>query len=214
MLAMLRLLSLLLYAVLPSVQAQQLYKSVGPDGKIIFSDKPPIHESAKLSVMKGYTLRSIDMSRQPSSASEATPRVKRETRPGGPAPVVPPEIEAAMLTVMGLVALERKFEHFCASNSAAARAFAAATSGWRQRNAAYVEQQKRLLMEVMSPQKRAELLEREAQSLRGSLAKVQTRTPGARIEWCESTAAQLNGGQGDLDVPAMLAIAITPYRVP
>lgn len=210
---MLRLLSLMLCcAVLPIVKAQQLYKSVGPDGKIIFSDKPSINESTKLSVMKGYTLRPIEMSREASSASAATMRVKRESRPGLAGPVIPPEIEAAMLAVMGRVALERKFEHFCANDVAAAKAFAAATSGWRRRNAAYIEQQKRLLMEVMSPHKRAELLERDAQSLRDSLAKVQARTPVARIEWCESTAAQLNGGQSDLDVPAMLAITITPYR--
>lgn len=206
-----RLLFLLLYiAVLPSVNAQQMYKTVGPDGKIMFSDKPPIHEAAKLSVMRGNTLRPIETARQ-SSASAATP-VKRDTRIAAPSPVIPPEVETAMLTVMGMVTLERKFEHFCANNSSAAKAFAEATSGWRQRNAAYVDRQKRLLMEVMSPHKRAELLERDAQSLRQSLAKVQSRPAGARIEWCEATAAQLNGGKGDLDVPAMLAIPITPYR--
>ena len=198
-------------AMLPSVNAQQMYKSVGPDGKIMFSDKPPIHEAAELSVMKGYTLRPIEPARQASSTSAAAP-VKRETRIAGPSSVVSPEMEAAMLTVMGMVTLERKFEHFCAKNAGAAKAFAAATSGWRQRNAAYVEQQKRLLMEVMSPHKRAELLERDAQSLRQSLAKVQSRTAGARVEWCEATAAELNSGLGDLHLPAMLAIPITPYR--
>lgn len=205
---------MLCWIVLPSVQAQQLYKSVGPDGKIIFSDKPSIHESNKLSVMKAYTLRPIEMAREASPVSGATTRGGRESRTAGPRPVVPPEIEAVMLTVMAMVALERKFEHVCAPKLAAARAFASATRGWRKRNIAYVEQQKRLLMEVMSPHKRAELLERDAQSLRDLHAKVQARGPGERIEWCESTAAHLSGGKGDLNNPAMLAIIITPYRAP
>lgn len=199
--------------VASGAMAQQMYKSVGRDGKITFSDRPAFEASEKLSVMRSYTLRPVELAKPPA----APPRKKAEPRAGSPdsrAPVatVTPEVEEAMVTVMGLVDFDRKFRHFCKGNPARAKAFSAAAAGWKKRNAQYVEHQKRLLMEVVSPNKRAELQNRAAALLTEEAGKVAARTPSARQEWCDGAIDEIASGRSDMAKPAMLAVPITIYR--
>ncbi len=197
-------------AVMLSAKAQQLYKSVGPDGKVVYSDKPPITDKTKLSVMRSYTLRPVEP--PPPAAKPGAPKPARSNAPLAPMPVISQDVEDAMLVVMTFAPFERRFEHFCVANGDAVKAFAAATAGWRQRNAPYMEQQKRLLMEVFSPQRRAEVVARAETVLQTEVAKVKALSPGARADWCEEKAVQLSGGTMDMNNPEMLAIPITPYR--
>jgi hypothetical protein len=193
--------------------AQQMYKTVGRDGKITFSDRPAFESTEKMSVMRSYTLRPVELAKPPAGP----PRKKTEPGAGPPdsgAPLatVTPEVEEAMVTVMGLVEFDRKFRPFCKGSEAGAKAFSAATAGWRKRNAQYVEHQKRLLMEVVSPNKRAELQDRAAALLTEEAGKIAARTPASRQEWCDSVIDEIASGRSDMAKPAMLAVPITTYR--
>jgi hypothetical protein len=193
--------------------AQQMYKIVGPDGKITFSDRPQIEEKSKLSVMQSYTLRPVvpPPSRvDPGQALKASARSKAAQ--AGPAAVITPEVEEAMVTIMGLNEFGRRFEGFCNSTAVEARDFAGAVNGWKQRNAAPIDHQKRLLATVVSPAKRAELVDREQQLLGDEIGKAAARSPEARKEWCAGVIAELNSGRSDVDKPAMMAVPLTPYR--
>ena len=117
-----------------------------------------------------------------------------------------------MLVVMGFASLERKYEHFCVGNETVLKSFVAANAGWRQRNAPYIEQQKRLLMEVLSPRRRSDMLGREAEVQTAQFTTLKAATIGARVEWCAEMATLLNGGTVEMKLPEMLAIPITPYR--
>lgn len=198
------------YAFLPHATAQQLYKVVGPDGKITFSDKPQITEKSKLSVMRANSIQPVE--------PPARAPVPGGVRPGkraaaaGPMPEVSPEVEEAMLVILGFTSLERKYEHFCVANETVLKSFVSANQGWRQRNAPYIEQQKRLMMEVFSPRRRSELLGREAEVMIAQYGNLKAATPGARVEWCAEMVTLLNGGTVDIKLPAMLTIPITPYR--
>jgi hypothetical protein len=193
--------------------AQQMYKTVGRDGKVTFSDRPAFESSEKLSVMNSYTLGPVELAKPAAEATrkKAEPSAARpDTR--APGPTVTPEVEGAMVTIMGLVEFDRKFHHFCKSSEAGAKAFSAATAGWSKRNAQYIEHQKRLLMEVVSPNKRAELLDRAAVLLSQEAGKIAARTPASRQQWCVGVIDELASGRSDIAKPAMLAVPITTYR--
>ncbi len=194
--------------------AQQMYKTVGPDGKVTFSDRPAFKEAKKVSVMHSYTLRPYGTTPPPAEPSAETPR-KVVAAPAAAvvaSPVLTQEVEDAMVTVMGQVEFGRRFYNFCNSTVAGAKAFNAALHGWKKRNAASVEHQKRLLMEVVSPAKRDELLDKTAAMLGEESAKVSARNPKERQVWCAGAIAELESGKADIAQPAMMAVPIVQYR--
>jgi hypothetical protein len=188
--------------VLPCALAQQMYKVVGPDGKVTFSDRPPAQPVGKVSVMRASTLRPYG----------APPTVA--TRPAAvPAPAPPPvavvmtpQVEEAMLTVMGQVEYTRRFYGFCS------KPFSVAARAWKQRNAAPITHQNRLLMEVVSPSKRDEMLGKVSAMLADENGKMAARTPQERLAWCAEAVAELDSGKSDIVQPAMMAVPIVPYR--
>jgi hypothetical protein len=189
--------------VIPCAVAQQMYKVVGPDGKVTFSDRPPAQLVGKVSVMRASTLRPL--------AEPPTP-AKAPARPAGvpaaapAAAVMTPEIEAAMLFVMEQVEYTRRFYGFCS------KSFSVAARSWKQRNAAPIAHQNRLLMEVVSPSKRDELLGKVSALLADESGKMATRTPGERQAWCADAVAELDSGKSDIVQPAMMAMPVVPYR--
>lgn len=194
--------------------AQQLYKTVGPDGKVTFSDRPKVEEKSKLSVMHAYTLRTVE---PPQAAVDRTvpggkPAPERERGRGNAAPVLTPALEESIVTIAGMSAFGGRFEIFCNGAETDARAFSAATLGWKQRNVGIVEHQKRISTVVLSPGKRAELVAREEALLAQQLAKMSGRSAAERKEWCDGVIADLNSGHNDIHNPALMAIAIVPYK--
>lgn len=195
-----------------SGMAQKMYKTVGPDGKITFSDRPQIDATTKVSVMRSNTLHSLDA---PATQGDTAAGLKSEPRrkvAADTAAVITPEIEDAMVSVMGLTEFGRRFEGFCNDSAAEAKAFSAANDSWKQRNAAAVEQQRRLLAEVLSPVRRANLIDREQQQMGEELGKAAARDPSARKEWCDGVIADFNGGNSDVNQPAMMAVPLIHYR--
>ena len=201
--------------------AQQMYKVVGPDGKITFSDRPALHTPGKVSVMHSYTLRPYVTQRTPAerSAAEAAgkaagaiPAVPADPNAVQLAPVLTPELEDAVVTVMGQVEFARRFYNFCNGSLTEAKAFSAAARAWSQRNAAPIHHQNRLVMEVLSPAKRDELQGKVVALLKDESIKVASRSPKERQAWCAGVVAELNSGKADIVQPAMMAVPIVPYR--
>lgn len=209
------MIKIFLFVVLGSVTlssafGQQMYKVVGPDGKITFSDRPALEKSKKTSVMRSFVLRPVEETQAAAAAAEAAK--KKDAVPVDPNATVTPEVEETMVTVMGLVQFGPRFDPMCSKTVEGAKAFSKATSLWKRRNAVYVEQQKRLLMEVMSPKKRADLQDRATVFLEQELGKGAPKVPAGRQEWCDHAIAELDSGRSDINHPAMLAIPITKYR--
>lgn len=213
------LLSAAAAAATPGALAQQMYKVVGPDGKVTFSDRPVLQTPGKVSVMHSFTLRPYVTQRTPAelAAAEAAKKTAADAVVANPtalpvAPVLTPEVEDAVVTVMGQVEFARRFYNFCNSSLSGAKTFTAATRAWSQRNAVPIHHQKRLLMEVVSPAKRDELLGKVALMLKEEGAKVAARTPQERQAWCDGAVAELNSGKADIVQSAMMAVPIIAYR--
>lgn len=197
-------------AIAPTAMAQQLYKTIGADGKVTFSDRPQVDNKSKLSVMRSYTLRPVEPPKPlPDLAAKVKPPVLRTEQASA---VITKEIEDTIVTIMGLSAFGGRFEIFCSSNETELHAFTAATQAWKTRNVEAVEQQKRVLMLVLSPVKRAELISREETLLAVEIGKLSGRTPAARKAWCEGVTAELNSGHSDIASPALMAVPITPFK--
>lgn len=208
------LLSLCIALGCDGAMAQQMYKTIGPDGKVTFSDRPKVEEKSRLSVMHAYTLRSVEP-HQPASdpaGQSGKPVPKRDGARGDPASAVTPAIEDSIVKILGLSAFGGRFEIFCNGAETEARAFSAAALGWKQRNVEVVEHQKRVLTVVLSPVKRAELVAREEALLAEQFAKMSGRSTAARKEWCDGVIAELNSGRSDITHPALMAVAIVPYK--
>lgn len=188
--------------------AQQMYKTVGPDGKVTFSDRPQLDNKTKLSVMKGYKLQTLDA---PKPVTGVVPPAARRA-PGAPSPTLTPEVEEAMVSVMGLADFGLRFESFCNASPALSRSFISANNDWKKRNAPTIDHQKRLLSVVVSPAKRAQLLELQKQFTADEVAKLKPQSPAERKAWCEGVIAELNSGRSDVDKPAMMAVPIVPYH--
>ncbi len=208
------LLSLCAAATCGEAMAQQLFKTVGADGKVTFSDRPKVEEKSRLSVMHAYTLRPVEPPpvRSDAQASPVRNAAKRDGAVGGAASAVTPAVEEAIVSIMGMSAFGGRFEIFCNGSDAESKAFSTATLGWKHRNSAAVEHQKRVLTVVLSPSKRAELVDREEAQLAEQISKMSGRSIAARKEWCEGVIAELNSGQNDVNNPALMAVAIVPFK--
>lgn len=190
-----------------SAEAQQLYKSVGPDGKVIFSDRPASDSKAKVSAMQSYVLRPLEAA---ATKKEVAAKLEHPAEFLNDA-LVTPEHEESMLKIMELVDFGRKFEPFCSASEPSAKAFAAAHKAWLRRNALYVEHQKRLLMEVVTPTRRLGMQNKLAARV-GQLVLKPTASVAARTEWCNSISTELNSGRSDIVKPALLAVPLPIYK--
>jgi hypothetical protein len=213
-------LSVVATLAMPCAIGQQMYKVVGADGKITFSDRPALQKEGKVSVMHSYTLRPY-VTPQTAAEISAAAAAKRAVAaksatlvPGAAeeAPVLTQEVEDAVVTVMGQVEFSRRFYNSCNSNLAGAKAFSSAARAWKERNAAPIAHQNRLIMEVVSPSKRDELQGKVAGMLDEEGRKVASRNPKERQAWCAGVVAELNSGKADIVQPAMMAVPIITYR--
>lgn len=192
----------------------QLYKSVGPDGKVTFSDKPPVEASAKVSVMKSNVLRPVESGVAPSFPS---PSSLSSAKPAPPAATntlpysSPAELDQALLVVMGMVEITRKVEPLCSSTAPlTARRLGAGIRNWNQRNATFVEQQRRILMEVVTPMKRASLQARLAAKTEQAIVELNSLSTEGRVKWCERLISNLSSDENDIaNVPAVSVPLIT-----
>lgn len=190
--------------------AQSMYKTVGPDGKVTFSDRPAIESASRLSVLRSNNLVPV---KAPGDKGEprVTPLPRPAATPSG-APMTP-QIEKTMANVMARAEFARHFYPICNTTQVAARAFTQAASGWKERNLAAIEHQRKLLMQVVSPAKRAEIQESVAAQIKADTAKVTARPAQERAHWCQEAIASMSDPATDINEPAMMAVAIVPYKI-
>jgi hypothetical protein len=200
------LLTVLCLAAGVGVAQSQLYKIVGPDGKVTFSDKPPVDASAKISVMKSNVLRPIEGTTLPSFPSPAGLSSAKPVVSGSSA-----ELDQALLVVMGMVEITRKVEPMCSTSApVSAKSLALGIRNWNQRNATFIEQQKRILMEVITPAKRAALQARLAAKTEQAVVELNSLSPEGRVKWCERLVVNLSSDENDIaNVPAVSLPLIT-----
>ena len=200
------------------VDAQQLYKSVGPDGKVTFSDRPP-GGNGKISVMKSNILRPLNQELPPSTlAATAKPVREPAAAAGGSSAAASngpstPELEEAVSAVLLMSEVAKRFEPICSPTPTAAKQYSVAVTGWRSRNANFLDKQNRILMEVIDPAKRAAMVTKVNGRVSESLSEVSSLNAAWRTKWCDRAVLEMTGKVNDVANNAAIAIPLISYKL-
>lgn len=199
---------LLLLAVAATGAHAQVYRSVGPDGKVVYTDSPPADPSAGLSAVNVKD-PNAQMGNQGPASSEpaAAPAPKKPpkhvaNKPVAPAPVVPVVPDAALINavsgVAGLEDLVNQTRNICIRTLPNAfEKYTSAADAWAQRNATVIAQKNHVLAQAFSEAEGNALVEKAKAHNQQTLAPVLGGTSAKRVSWCDKSADDM--GKGTLD---------------
>lgn len=206
--------SVLLLLPAMTVQAQAIYKVVGPDGKVVFSDKPPADGGGSVSVIEGGFERKQAATESPAAvATPPVPRVTKQASVAQPAPqpqpaqmVIDPALVGAVFGVMGFEDLVLQTERICTQTlPTSMKRYSGATQVWRQRNASVLVRYQQVLAKAITPVHRQQLEAEVKARNEKSLSPVVKAPVASRISWCDKSGDLI--GKGDMDVHNKPALA-------
>lgn len=204
--------ALLAATVCCAAPAQQMYKTVGPDGKVTFSDRPQNGDKLKVSVMKGAVLHPVE------GPPPAQPKIAPPKTAGGAgagtgisaAGVPSPELQHALLVVSLMSEVAAKFEPVC-SKAAQNKKFVTAANGWTMRNSSFIEKQRRAMAE-MAPARRTALQAEVASKIHEAMTEVLAQNPAGQVRWCDKATLDMSGGGNDVVNNADVAMPLVTYK--
>jgi hypothetical protein len=229
--------SLLFLAALSYAQAAPVYKIVGPDGKITFSDKPPAQaDSGSYQVVRGQqsSQAAPAESAAPVSAAGATPAdanaaPKQASRPSSSATQIAsvevestdifvaeapsPAVEGAVIGVLGIEDIVRRTEAACVEVLPTSfSTYAAAVAAWDGRNGALVARARQTLERDFDPSAR-QVIEVGIRSRNDALfTPVVAAAAAVRIGWCDQSFAAMGEGAMDVHGNPKLSLPLSPGR--
>jgi hypothetical protein len=199
---------LLLLTAALGAQAQ-VYRSVGPDGKVVFTDSPPAGSSSGLSAVNvkdpnGQVSNQAPAGGQPGADAPAPKKPKHVANKAAaaPTPVVPVVPDAALINavsgVAGLEDLINQTRNICIRTLPNAfEKYTSAADAWAQRNATVIAQKNHVLAQAFSEADGAALVEKAKAHNQQTLSAVLGGTSAKRVSWCDKSADDM--GKGTLD---------------
>lgn len=206
------LLTTLLLLPAPFAMAQAIYKVVGPDGKVTFSDKPDGEGAQAVDVKVPPSSRqSAAVDEAPAySPAERAAEAYRAKRAAAAAPArttmpAPPQkatiqsdLLKAIMNTMALEDLVSQSERLCLQTLPTSfKRYSGATEGWGKRNEPALARYRKVLQTLTYDQrnKMTELVKQQTASV---LTVVEKAPTYSRIKWCDQSVDELN--QGKLDI--------------
>lgn len=192
-------LALLIMVAGASAAQPRMYKSVGADGKVVYTDRPPIESATETRVMHGAVLRPVAglsavNDRQGYLAHAGTGALSR--------PVT--LLEATMVRVMARQRIPAILTQLCPHDNGA-EASTAAARGWGERNRPALAQKNRLLREYVQHERRVEMQALILELERAERNRLAALAPGRLVQWCHATTAALDNGELDIVEPTLKA---------
>jgi hypothetical protein len=195
-------------------QAQGLYRIVGADGRVTYSDQAPaaLPQAGRVDVMRGASgivqqgpVGQAVGYRREAAAPAAAPRYASSGSSGPSAPSAPatkpsdPSVEAAVIDVLGMEDIVRRTETICVSTApAAARRYSAAVDDWARRNARSVLAARRVLTREFDVERR-DRVEAGVRAVSAARFGAIGDAPEARVvAWCDRSVAEMAAGQMDV----------------
>lgn len=190
----------------------QIYKTVGPDGKVSYSDRPPISdEKASVTVLQrsGVTAplpappsQAAPEPQAKSSAKRAINQAGAPATPASSAPAsLPDDVISAVVSASGMQELIRQTREGCiAVLPTSFKRYSSSAEQWERRNAAVIEKKELLLNGPVLSARRALLEAGAADKSRTMLSAVfESRASTAvKIAWCDKSSAEMDGGGMDM----------------
>ena len=205
------LLMVLVLSVTCDSTAQQVYKSIGPDGKAVYSDQPPESAKTKTTIISKPTaptrgMAKTEVTRPPEAvgaAQDAAAVAKTEQRPkmsnneALTALAANPAVENAFLEIITTEDLVRQTEEMCLRASPPSfKKYNTAAVNWRQRNAALTAQKQRILMKGFNSAQRR-LVEADIKAANQQALSANSSV-ASKIKWCDQAVDEINKGEKDL----------------
>lgn len=218
-----RTLALLAIAVsIPSAWAQGVYKVVGPDGKITYSDQPPGSTSVQYkSAPAAAPAPQPGTANSPVESARPTqlrPSKRAVAGNGGSAAEpehkpVDPALEGAVIGALGIDDLVRRTEKICtATLPTSFKRYSSAAEGWRSRNADLVTRAHRALADTFDPSARQMIEAGIVARNEATLAVVQRAQAAPRIKWCDKSTDEIANGTMDLRHKQRLSSPLLAYN--
>jgi hypothetical protein len=214
-----------LAVIAAAAQAQGVYKTIGPDGKVIYTDTPPGGERAYSNAKAPAPAAKSPSSPAARTGDTGTPEraayAKKAGRaePAGaaPAPATAPNaqeskaLERAVIGVLGLEDLVVRTEKLCNQTLPTSMGkYSGAVDGWKQRNGGAAAKARTVLADAFTSAER-QLIETGLRFRNEStLTQVAQAPAHQRIQWCDQSAGEINAGK--LDPKANLTGPIFGYR--
>lgn len=202
-----------LLLVLAAAAHSQIYRSVGPDGKVTFTDKPPTAETAQARAQAAQPPAAPAASAAP--AALAAPPVVGAPSRGAGVPQPAAGMERSVRDVIGEYELVQAFRSTCGfAFPDEQKRYGTAADQWADRNKAFAQRALDVAGTLLGEDGRMQLrsvVVREAHNNADRAARVPT--PAART-WCEDRLRDLApGGKSDQVVQAGHAVLAT-YQPP
>lgn len=189
--------------------SKEIYKIVGPDGKISFSDRPPADAAVteKVDVIRtpteviapapappsSSTNRSAKQAMQPSNAA-AAPSTGIDNRSA-----LDTATEKAIVGVLGYNDLIKQTESLCIDAlPTSMRRYSQAAQSWQSRNAKFVSQAQNALASVDAAQ-RGQINATIRSYNANSLAVVLKAPTASKIKWCDTSLDSIQAGSMDVN---------------
>lgn len=198
----------LVLACAASAAAADVYKIVGPDGRVTFSDRPPVGTDGSHSAIVAHATASsarLSISALPPTSAGVTgtppgaasaPRAAEEDR--ARAPLAPALSQALVAVLAGEDRVQSLFEACTRAQPEAYERFSDHLRTWRHRNVQIITQADRVMAIGLSSSGRAALQAAARSEVDADLAPV-LRGPRSRlVQWCSQGADQLLDGTLDI----------------
>lgn len=208
-----------------SVIAQPVYKTVGPDGKITFSDEPPA--TGKTTALDGYgppppktptpdpRTKAADLARQAQERYEA----KQARQAAVPAPAaatataLDPALGEAVIGVLGFEDIVKQTEKLCMETLPTSfKKYGGAADDWRQRNAAALQQQRAVSAQALTAAQRYTIESTVKAKNAEQLAPVLKAPTLSKIKWCDQSVEEMNRGALDFSKHQKWINALANWR--
>lgn len=206
------LLTTLLLLPAPFAMAQAIYKVVGPDGKVTFSDKPDGAGAQAVDVKVPPSSRqsaAVDEAPVESPAERAAEAYRakraaaaapaRTTIPATPqTATIQSDLLKAIMNTMALEDLVSQSERVCLQTLPTSfKRYSGATEGWGKRNEPALARYRKVL-QTLTYDQRNKLTELVKQQTASVLTVVEKAPMYSRIKWCDKSMDELD--QGKLDI--------------
>lgn len=204
--------SLLLVAAWSCAHAGPVYKIVGPDGRVTFSDTPPAEAASGTYQVVGSqsAVAPSPAPEQPRSAASRADetRVAASTAPKQASRTAAldeiqsepsPELEGAVIGVLGIEDIVQRTQEVCVETLPTSfSTYAEAVAAWQTRNGAVVARAREVLASEFDAATGTALSAGLRLKNDAMFTPVRAASAAARIAWCDESFATMSDGKMDV----------------
>lgn len=181
----------LLGALAPSLASAEIYKSLGPDGQVVYSNVAPKSKNTPVAILPSPAGQQVAIKRVPRPRSQPVAHSGNE--------MLAPDVVGAVANVMGMSHLVSSTRDFCVATAPASlKRYSTAATGWQQRNAVVVAKKNKVLSmsdrDLVASALSGDMLRLTEDMMRP----IKQAGTAERIKWCDKTIEDVDRGVLDL----------------